>query len=33
MDIQSVCTLWNREYVDTPLDYDQAMNRRKEVAT
>ena len=33
MDLQSVCTLWNREYIDTPLDYEEAMNRCQQEAT
>ena len=32
MDLQSVCTLWNREYIDTPLDYEEAMNRCQQEA-
>lgn len=33
MDLQSVCTLWNREYITTPLDYEEAMNRCQKEAT
>ena len=30
MDLESVCTLWNSEYIDTPLDYEEAMQRAEE---
>jgi len=33
MDIQSVCTLWNREYLDMPLEFQKAEHPQEQSTT